>query len=203
MGTRGYDAPRRRAQAAETRAEIVAAARRLFVSRGWGATTVRDVAREAGVSEPTVYNAVGGKPALALALVDEVDASGDVARERAAIAEAEGDPRRQLAAMVAFDRRLFEAGADAIRLLREGGRTEEDLAAAYHEGRGRGEAMRKRVFGSWPAGVLAIDVPTACDLYGGLCNVDVWTNLLEERGWSPDRIEQWWNDSLTRQLLLP
>jgi hypothetical protein len=126
-----------------------------------------------------------------------------VARQRAALEDAAGDPRKQLAAMVAFDRRLYEASGDVIRLLREGGRTEPDLAAAYREGRGRGEAMRKRVFSSWPASILAVDVRTACDLYAAQCNVDVWAALLEERGWSPDRIEQWWSEALASQLLLP
>jgi hypothetical protein len=35
----------------QTRAEIAGAARRLFVGRGWAATTVRNVAREAGRAE--------------------------------------------------------------------------------------------------------------------------------------------------------
>ncbi|MEV0201787.1 TetR family transcriptional regulator [Nonomuraea sp. NPDC050691] len=48
VGQRRYDSLRRTAQALETRAEIARAARRLFVERGWAATTVRDVAREPG-----------------------------------------------------------------------------------------------------------------------------------------------------------
>ncbi|NUQ86900.1 MAG: TetR/AcrR family transcriptional regulator, partial [Glycomyces artemisiae] len=38
---RPYDALRRKAKAQETRADIAAAARRLFTSRGWAATTVK------------------------------------------------------------------------------------------------------------------------------------------------------------------
>jgi hypothetical protein len=48
---RRYDSLRRLAQAQQTRAEIAGAARRLFVGRGWAATTVRNVAREAGRAE--------------------------------------------------------------------------------------------------------------------------------------------------------
>ncbi|MGO4758231.1 helix-turn-helix domain-containing protein, partial [Streptomyces sp. 2MCAF27] len=63
-GRRRYDSVRRTTQAQQTRAEIADAARRLFVSQGWAATTVRDVAREAGVSVPTVYAAYGNKTGL-------------------------------------------------------------------------------------------------------------------------------------------
>jgi AcrR family transcriptional regulator len=195
---RTYEAPRRLAAAMQTRADIAAAARRLFVSRGWAATTVREIAHEAGVSEPTVYKAYGGKTGLALALVDAIDLAADLDRELAELAAASGDPAGQLAAMIAFDRRLYDRGGDVIRLLREAGRTEESLVAAYLEGRARGEQLRQRVFTSWST----VDVPAACDTYAALVNVDVYTTLIEERRWTPDRVETWWHTTLCR-LLLP
>lgn len=182
----------------QTRAEIAAAARRLFVSRGWGATTVREIAREAGVSEPTVYKAYGGKAGLAIALVDAIDLAADVPRELAELDAATGDPPGQLAAMLAFDRRLYERGADVLRLLREAARTEPALAAAYREGRARGEALRRRVFGTW----FDVDTGTACDTYAAIVNVDVYTTLIDERSWTPHQVEHWWHQSLCR-LLLP
>lgn len=33
---------------------------------------------------------------------------------------------------------------------------------------------------------------TATDIYAALCNIDVYTALTDERGWSPDRVERWW-----------
>jgi AcrR family transcriptional regulator len=200
---RGYHAPRRREQAQQTRNEIAAAARRLFTARGWGETTVRDIAREARVSEPTVYNAYGGKVGLAVALVDTVDVAADVEREQADLRAGEGDPRRQLAALVAYDRRLFERSGDVLRLLREAGRTHPELALAYQRGRSRGEKVWRGVFASWPAEAFAdgVDVAGACDTYAALCNVDVYTTLTQERGWRPDQVQRWWQQSLTRLLL--
>src|SRR5262245_41919973 len=96
-GRRRYDSLRRTVQAQETRAEIARAARRLFVSQGWSATTVRDVAREAGVSVPTVYAAYENKTGLALALADSADLSADVPRLLEELESA--DPQGQLAAM--------------------------------------------------------------------------------------------------------
>jgi AcrR family transcriptional regulator len=199
--TRAYDATRRQEQAGRTRDEIATAARQLFESRGWGQTTVRDIAKQARVSEPTVYKAYGGKAGLATALVDAVDLAADVGRLLAEL-DAAADAEEQLAAMVAFDRRLFERGADVIRLMREAARTEPDLATAYQQGRRRGEKLRRRVFGGWPAGAFAdgVDTALACDTYAALVNVDVYTTLVDERRWRPDRVERWWRTSLVTLL---
>jgi hypothetical protein len=46
-----------------------------------------------------------------------------------------------------------------------------------------------------------MDIQSAADVYAALCNIDVYTTLTTERGWPPDRIEQWWAGALTRELL--
>jgi AcrR family transcriptional regulator len=62
---------KRQAQAAATRTAVLQAARALFSERGYAATTVAAVAERAGVVVDTVYTAVGRKPQLLIALVDE------------------------------------------------------------------------------------------------------------------------------------
>lgn len=196
---RRYESLRRTAQAQETRAEIARAARQLFLARGWAATTVRDVAREAGVSVPTVYATYGNKTGLALALVDAADLSADLPRLLDELASA--DPRGQLAAMAAYDRRLFERAGDVISLVREAGRTEPDLATTYANGRRRADDAHRQVFTSWPAGTLSVEVDQALDIYAGLCTIDVFTTLTGERSWSPDQVQNWWAEALPRLLL--
>ena len=61
---RRYHAPQRAQAAAQTRARIRAAASTLFVEQGYVATTVRDIARVAGVGERTVYAAFPSKADL-------------------------------------------------------------------------------------------------------------------------------------------
>jgi AcrR family transcriptional regulator len=56
---------------AERRERILAAARRLIARRGVEGLTLRDLAAEAVVSVPTVYNLVGGKQAVLSALLAE------------------------------------------------------------------------------------------------------------------------------------
>ena len=57
------------------------------------------------------------------------------------------------------DQPLFEHGGDGLRVLVEGMRNEPALAAAYEEGRGRGER----------------------------CRVQVYDIAVLERGWEPDQ----------------
>src|SRR5712691_12578888 len=52
---RRYESPHRRAQAAETRRQILEGALRLFERQGYAATTMSAIAAEAGVALKTVY----------------------------------------------------------------------------------------------------------------------------------------------------
>jgi len=61
---RSYDSSRRKAQAAETRSAVVRAARDLFVTQGYGHTTIAQIAAAAGVSAETIYAAFGNKATL-------------------------------------------------------------------------------------------------------------------------------------------
>jgi AcrR family transcriptional regulator len=67
---RHYDSSRRRAAAEATRRNVLAAARDLFIERGYAGTPVAEIARRAEVSVDTVYASVGRKPQLLLAVHD-------------------------------------------------------------------------------------------------------------------------------------
>lgn len=49
---------------------VCAAAYRLFSTKGYLATSIEDIAAEAGVARPTVFSAVGPKPVILRAVVD-------------------------------------------------------------------------------------------------------------------------------------
>ncbi|MGI5217072.1 TetR/AcrR family transcriptional regulator [Nocardia sp. CA-290969] len=63
---------RRPRDRAEKRAEIVAAARRLFVGQGYESVSMTRIAREAGVVSNTVYWYFQDKDAVLIAVLDEV-----------------------------------------------------------------------------------------------------------------------------------
>lgn len=71
---RSYDATRRRERAdserRETRRKVLAAASRLFAEKGYTATTVNAIAKEAGVALQSVYKAGGSKAELMHHVID-------------------------------------------------------------------------------------------------------------------------------------
>ena len=64
------DRGRRRLPAAARRAQLIDVGRSVFARRGYESTSVEDIAREAGVSKPIVYEHFGGKEGLYAVLVD-------------------------------------------------------------------------------------------------------------------------------------
>jgi len=55
---------------AARREQILGAATRVFAEKGFGRATTREVAREAGVSEGTIYNYFEDKESLLMAIMD-------------------------------------------------------------------------------------------------------------------------------------
>lgn len=198
---RAYRSQVRTNRARLTRQRIATAARALFRERGWAATHVHEVARAADVSEATVYAVYGSKAGLAHALVEAIELSADVPRSADGLMA--GSPAGQIAELVRSDRLLYEDGGDVIALLHDGGRSEPALLAAYRRGRGHGDRLRRDVFSRWPPGTLREDTTadTAVDMYAALCNIDVYRELITERGWPSSQVEQWWISTLQAGLL--
>ena len=130
---RRYDASRRRAAAQETRQAIVEAARRLFLERGFTATTMAAIAAAAGVSHETVY-AFGPKPALFRHLVEIALSGSDspvpgMERDYARQVMAETDPGRLFDIYARAMRETQQRLAPLFDVLSDGARTDPDLKA--------------------------------------------------------------------------
>jgi AcrR family transcriptional regulator len=67
---RSYQSRVRADQARRTRLAIVKAALKLFLENGYSATSIRAIAREAGVAEPTVYLAFHDKVSILRAIAE-------------------------------------------------------------------------------------------------------------------------------------
>jgi TetR/AcrR family transcriptional regulator, regulator of autoinduction and epiphytic fitness len=191
--TRPYRSPRRREQAEETRRKILAAARHLFVARGYGGATMESIAEEAGVAVQTVYASLGSKKGILLALLDEMAADADLAGTQAAREAAAGDPPRQLRERLAFTARFYAAGADLIQIARTVSGVEPDLQVMWNEGESRRHRAAAGLVAEWEAaGVLApgLSARAATDLMWALSGPDAFRLLVTERGWSQDRFEE-------------
>lgn len=80
------------------REQIIEAASRCFSRRGYAATGMQEIFREAGLSAGAVYSYFASKQAIYMALMDQ-NLEADLRRYRAIIAEA-GEPWSQLRALV-------------------------------------------------------------------------------------------------------
>ena len=103
----------RQIQAQATRERIADAARRLFATDGYGATSIETIADEAGVAVRTVYAAFGAKREI-LSLICERWLEKAGARELAGQVLGEADPVRRLAGAAHWLRVLYSAGFDVV-----------------------------------------------------------------------------------------
>ena len=127
---------RRQAMADQTRRDILHAARQLFARQGYAATSVTDIAREAGVAVQTIYARLGSKRGMLMALIDLIDQEAGVGTLAGGI-RAAATPEDALAAGVRLTRVFQERCGDIIGALFAAAAVEPDLAAAVAEGQRR------------------------------------------------------------------
>ncbi|HDL41599.1 MAG TPA: TetR/AcrR family transcriptional regulator [Actinobacteria bacterium] len=98
----------------DTRATILQIARRLFVQHGFTATTMRQLAREAGIGKATIYHHFADKQAIVLALLEQ-ETGPDV--DALAAFESETDPRRCIDMVVLATLEVFQQSMDLIQVV--------------------------------------------------------------------------------------
>jgi AcrR family transcriptional regulator len=206
---RGYDSPRRREQAAETRRKILDAAGQLFCEHGYAATSMPAIATQAGVALKTVYLAFGTKAGVLHALWD-VRLGGD--DQSIPVVDRlwyrqllHGDDPHLLMRTAAHQSRVVkERAGDVMRMVRQAAVTDPALADLWDrietEFRAvlAGVAERLDALGSLAPGV---DLTSATDLLWTLNHPDTWYLLVRRCGWTADRYEQWVGETLSAQLL--
>lgn len=206
--SRSYRSPVRSAAAERTRAAVVASARDLFARRGYGQTSVSEVALGAGVSVDTVYAAVGRKPVLMLAVIDDVlgEGRGEVqATARAYVEQVRAAPtaRDKLAGYAAAMARIQPELAPLVEALREAGLQDQSCREAWSgliDRRARN--MRTLAADLRSTGEVRADLDdgAVADLVWATNSSEYFT-LLTSRGWSPERYGEHLADLWTRLLL--
>jgi len=206
---RTYHSPRRAEQAAATRRAVLLAARELFVSGGYGATTIADIAERARVSLDTVYATVGRKPALLRELVESAISGTD----QAVPAEQRDYVKRIVAAPTAGDKLTIyayaitgiqERMAPVFLALRDAAATDQDCAALWDEiARRRAANMRTFAADLRATGELRDDLSDdrVADIVWSMNAAEYWVLLVRERGWTAAEFAEWLIDAWTRLLL--
>jgi AcrR family transcriptional regulator len=206
---RAYDAAGRRAQSAETRQRIIAAARTLILECGYRATTIAAVARAADVNADTVYELVGRKPTLLRELIEQAVSGTDrpvdaEEREYVKAIGAARDPIRKLALYARAMKEIHARLAPLLLALRDASSTEPEAKAVWQEISNRRAAnMRKFVGEIRDVGGLraGLSIAEAADTVWVTNSPEVYVLLTVDRGWSPARYERWLAETWGRLLL--
>lgn len=208
-GPRRYDSTWRREQARSTQRAVLQSAHDLFVSQGYGRTTVVDVARAAGVSVETVYGAFGNKATLLHRVWDVTIGSDDQQityhqRPEVQAVLAEADLARRLAAQAA----LFSVTARRIVPLIvaiQGAAASEPAAAEMlaEIGRQRLGGMAVMAAAAAATGQLAVSEQECRDLLWATTDGMLWQRLVHDLGWGDDRFATWLGNLWTRMLVSP
>jgi AcrR family transcriptional regulator len=207
--TRSYDSPRRREQAAATRAVILEAARLLFVRDGYAATTMAAIAAEAGVAVKTVYLAFETKSGVLRTLWNQLlrGDEGDepvAAREWYREAVEEPDPERQLRLNARNSRAAKTRIAAVLEVIRTAAGADRDIEALWARIQTEFHANQRVIVESLAekkALKPGLDVDRATDILWALNHPDLWQLLVRERGWAPEEYERWFGDAACAQLL--
>jgi AcrR family transcriptional regulator len=190
---RPYDSSRRREQARDTQLRILRAAHDLFIEKGYGRTTIADIATAAEVSPESVYGAFKNK-ATVLHRVWDITIGGDDAEvafhDRPEIKAIRAEP--DLAKRFAMHARMFTSVARRITpflMAVHGAQGSEPVAAEMlaEIGRQRYEGMRVMARDAAATGQLAVSEAECRDLIWATTDGMMWHRLVIERGWTDDQ----------------
>lgn len=200
--TRRYDAPRRRARAAETRAHILDAALQLLADQGYGATTVEAIAAQAGVGARTVYDAFGSKHGILKGLIESFSPMSKSDFE--VLAEAgTADPPAQLRLIVTFVVEYFAAAEPFLDVLHANAGADPAIAAVLREGERLRRESQREILHNWVMqGVLKpeLSATRSGDILWALTSPDLYRLFVRELRWTKRSYARWLDDAV-RQLL--
>ena len=212
VNRRAYDATQRRRiaqqQRQHSRQRVVAAAAKLFAENGYAATTIDAVAQAAGVAVQTVYSAVGGKPALMLAVVSRA-ITGDESltplldREWPARLRQETSPRRQMQILAEEHTAIAPRIVPLWLAMRAAASTDPEVAEAWQQSM----AIKYQTQLAMVRAIRRADLKPglsyaqAADVLWTLASPETYDLLVLQRGWTPARLAGWLADALAASLL--
>ena len=205
---RAYTSATRQRQAERTRGTVLAAARTLFVERGYAGTTMAAVAAQAGVALDTVYASVGRKPELFRLLLETAISGRDEAvapqdRDYVKAIVLAGAASEKIRLYAAATTRI-QAGMAPLVVVLQAAAAEPGLAALAREIAER-RAANMRLYAADLASTgelrpgLAVD--EVADVVWSMSSSDYYLLLVQQRGWSPERFERWLAEAWCRLFL--
>lgn len=193
-------------QTRNTRRKIVTAAAELFVTDGYHATTLEQIAARAGVAVQTVYFHFGNKRSVLKEAVDVAAVGDDEAlamldRPWLEEAQAEPDPRRVIELWTGYGRGIVTRVGPIMRVVRDAAVVDPEMAEQWATNESQ-TAAAFRVLAQQLDAMRALRVPVdeATDILCALSGLGMYL-VLADRGWTPQRWERFVVDALTHALL--
>jgi TetR/AcrR family fatty acid metabolism transcriptional regulator len=183
------------------RRQILNAAIEVFADKGFHRATIKDIAREAGIADGTIYNYFGNKTDLLLGILDQMNATEEREEQLSAVAEAPdlrgafaASLRQRLADLLPYQRVLQAVLPEIL--------VNDDLRARYYQQviaptTALAEGYFQQLAESGQ--VRALDVPVVVRVISGAT-----LGLLLLRMLGDERLQGDWNnlpDTITTMLL--
>ncbi len=206
-----YRSPLRDAQAEATRLAIIEAAGRLFVERGYAATSIDAVAEAAGVGRATVFASVGGKAALLKAAYDVAVVGDDEPiplperpwAQHVREGETQGERIKRYAEMVTMIDGRYAPIYEAFRGAASADPEVRQLWQEIRAERRRGASNFVRLICELGSLRKSLEPDAAADIVWILNDPGLYHQLVLEQGWSPVDFCTWLAETMHTQLLGP
>jgi AcrR family transcriptional regulator len=189
--------PPRRRRPAETRRRIIDAAFDSFATRGYQATTMAEVARQAKVAEPTMYFSFGSKAALLREVMIARRGPDGVPTEVMAqswVQEAltTRDQRRAFAISVENGTEIFRRLAPIADAMTAAGLTDPDVADVLEVIAGqRREGMARLIASIAAKGPLVVSERHATDVLDVVQSMATYNAFVRGCGWTTEQYKAW------------
>jgi AcrR family transcriptional regulator len=203
---RPYRSQLRLEQAEQTRSQVLDAAGKLFVERGYEGASIAAIAEEAGVSPETVYARFRNKRTLIGELMQHAVRGADprpIPEQDAPRAlAAETDQREQLRLFAADIVHRLERAAPLAAVVAGAARSDPELAELYERlHRNRLDNMTTLIDALAANGPLRVPAEQALETVWALTSPELHQVLVRVRGWTRDRYRDWLSASLSALLL--
>jgi AcrR family transcriptional regulator len=187
---------------------VVDAARELFLDRGYVATTIEAISARSDVPSATVYRLFSSKLGILKALLDTSIAGDDqplAVQQRPDIASlfAEPDPRKLLAGFAGVTTAINQRTNDVYRVLVSAAGSDPaaaELLSEIRQQRAQGQGRIARSLSRTHALKPGLRERDAADVIHALMSPEVYRLFVGDRGWTPQRYEQWLATTLAQQL---
>jgi AcrR family transcriptional regulator len=173
----------------------------MFNDKGWAATSMRELAAEAGVSVETVYSTFGSKADLLMAALD-VAVVGDTEpvpldQRTAFSALGVGTRMERIRAAAMLITGIHRRTAGVILALREAAASDADLD---REMRNREQGRRSNVAAGMSMISGAPVTEHQADAMWAVVDIGLYRMLTDLRGWTDEQYETWLADAIDRLL---